>query len=155
MKKIAVFPGSFDPITRGHESVIRRALPLFDEVYVAIGMNAEKEGFFPIDKRIQWIKKVFADAPKVKVTKYTGLTVDYCKELNAGYLLRGLRTSADFEFERSIGQINKTLNPDIETVFLLTAPEYASLNSSIVRDIVRHGGDASPFVPSQIDLKNL
>lgn len=155
MKKIAVFPGSFDPITRGHESVIRRALPLFDEVYVAIGMNAEKEGFFSIDKRIEWIKQVFDDAPKVKVTKYSGLTVDYCKTVNAGYLLRGLRTSADFEFERSIGQINKKLNENIETVFLLTDPEYTSLNSSIVRDIVRHGGDASPFVPSQVDLKNL
>lgn len=152
MRKIAVFPGSFDPITRGHESVIKRAMPLFDEIYVSIGANAEKASFFPIEKRLEFLRAVFADHSKIIVTQYEGLTVDYCKNVNAGYLLRGLRTSADFEFERSIGQINKKLNQNIETVFFLTDPEYTSLNSSIVRDILRHGGDVSQFVPSRIKL---
>jgi pantetheine-phosphate adenylyltransferase len=154
-KKIAVFPGSFDPITRGHESIIRRALPLFDRLYVAIGLNAEKRGFYDVAQRIEWIRKVFADDPKVVVCEYEGLTVDFCRKQNAGYILRGLRTSADFEFERSIGQVNKKLNASIETVFLLTDPEYTSLNSSIVRDVIRHGGDPSQFVPDQVDLKNI
>lgn len=149
-KKIAVFPGSFDPITKGHESIILRALPLFDEVYVSIGTNAEKSSFFPIEKRLDWLKKVFAEHPRVKVEKYQGLTVDYCRRIGAGYILRGLRTSADFEFERSIGQINKKLFPEIETIFLLTTPELTALNSSIVRDIIRHGGDPSPFVPAEV-----
>jgi pantetheine-phosphate adenylyltransferase len=154
-KKIAVFPGSFDPITRGHVSIIRRALPLFDMLYIAIGLNAEKPGFFTAEQRLNWINLVFATEPKVKVFKYKGLTVNFCREHRAGYILRGLRTSADFEFERSIGQVNKKLNADIETVFLLTDPEYTSLNSSIVRDIIRHGGDPGQFVPEQIDLKNV
>ena len=152
MNKIAVFPGSFDPITKGHESVLKRALPLFDKLYIAIGINADKKEFFPIEKRIEWIQRVFQDFPAVEVIKYQGLTVDLCRKLNANYILRGLRTSADFEFERSIGQINKKLYPEIETVFILTAPEYTSLNSSIVRDILRHGGDANQFVPNGIDL---
>lgn len=155
MKKIAVFPGSFDPITRGHESIIKRALPLFDELYVSIGVNAEKKGFFSIQQRMNWIKQTFAKESKVKVTQYEGLTVNYCLDLGAAYILRGLRTSADFEFERSIGQINKKLNSRVETVFLLTDPEYTSLNSSIIRDILRHGGDAGQFVPSAIDLIEL
>ncbi len=155
MKKIAVFPGSFDPITRGHESIIKRALPLFDVLYVSIGVNAEKKGFFGIEQRMNWIKQVFVNEPKVKVTKDQGLTVNYCLDINAGYILRGLRTSADFEFERSIGQINRKLNNGIETVFLLTDQEYTSLNSSIIRDILRHGGDAGQFVPAVIDLKEL
>lgn len=152
MIKTAVFPGSFDPITRGHESVIRRALSLFDEIFVSIGVNADKKGYFSVEERITFIEKVFEDEPRIKVTQYSGLTVDYCKQVNAQYLLRGLRTSADFEFERSIGQVNKKLNPHIETVFLLTDPQYTSLNSSIVRDILRHGGDVSQFIPSQISL---
>ena len=152
MKITAVFPGSFDPITLGHESVIKRALPLFDEVYIAVGINAEKKSFFDLNLRMEWIRKVFEKFPQVKVIQYERLTVDLCKKLGAQYLLRGLRTSADFEFERSIGQINKKLYPDIETVFFLTAPEYSMINSSIVRDILRNGGDASQFVPGGIDL---
>jgi len=148
----AVFPGSFDPITRGHESVIKRALPLFDEVYIAVGINAEKKSFFDLKMRIEWIQQVFEKFPQVNVIQYEGLTVDLCKKLGAQYLLRGLRTSADFEFERSIGQINKKLYPEIETVFFLTDPEYSMLNSSIVRDILRNGGNASQFVPDELDL---
>lgn len=150
MSRIAVFPGSFDPITVGHESIIRRACKLFDKIIVAIGENADKKSCFSIDQRLEWIEKVFADEPRVSTGKYMGLTVDYCKKTGATFLLRGLRTSADFEFERSIGQVNKKLSPEIETIFLLTAPEHTSITSSIVRDILRHGGDASAFVPAAV-----
>ena len=150
MERVAVFPGSFDPITKGHESIIRRALPLFDHVIVAIGENQEKKSFFSLEQRVKWIKDVFADEPAVTVESYKGLTVNFCKMKNARFLLRGLRTSADFEFERSIGQINKKLEEEIETVFLLTMPEHTALNSSIVRDILRNGGNASQFVPDVV-----
>jgi pantetheine-phosphate adenylyltransferase len=149
MEKIAIFPGSFDPITCGHASIVRRAIPLFDKIIIAIGVNALKSTYFDLDKRKQMIEAVFADCDKIEVQSYTGLTIDYCKEVNAKFLLRGLRTSADFEFERSIGQINKQLNADIETVFLLTQPEHTALNSSIVRDILRNNGDVSQFVPKE------
>ena len=150
--KIAVFPGSFDPITIGHESIIKRAIPLFDKIIVAIGKNNEKKSYFSIEKRIKWIKETFKDHPSVEVCEYSGLTIDFCKEVNAKYILRGLRTSADFEFERSIGQVNKQMYPDIETIFLLTLPEHTHLASSIVRDIHRNGGDAQKFVPKGIKL---
>ncbi len=150
MERIAVFPGSFDPITKGHESIILRAVPLFDQIIVAIGENVEKKSFFSLEQRIGWIKAVFAGEPAITVVSYRGLTVDLCKKMNARFLLRGLRTSADFEFERSIGQINKNLDPSIETVFLLTTPEFTALNSSIVRDILRNGGDPSQFVPDAV-----
>lgn len=150
MNKIAVFPGSFDPITKGHENIILRAIPLFDKIIVAIGENAKKSGYFSLEQRISWIKKVFEEYPSISVERYSGLTVDYCNTVNAGYILRGLRTSADFEFERSIGQINKKLKSDIETVFLLTMPEYTPINSSIVRDVHRHGGNVLDFIPSAI-----
>lgn len=145
--KTAVFPGSFDPVTRGHENVIHRAIPLFDRIIVAIGENAEKRSMFPVERRIAWIKKTFANEPKILVERYSGLTVDFCRSINARYILRGIRTSADFEFERSIGQINKMLLPEIETLFFLSTPEFTALNSSIVRDIIRHGGNPYPFVP--------
>ncbi len=154
MKKKAIFPGSFNPITRGHECVIKRAMPLFDNIIIAIGDNQNKENFFPVNKRIEWIKTVFKDYPGIEVMTYSGLTVDFCKKVGAKYILRGLRTSADFEFERSIGQINKQLNTEIDTVFLLTATQYTPLNSSIVRDILKNGGDPSPFVPEGIDISN-
>jgi pantetheine-phosphate adenylyltransferase len=150
MERIAVFPGSFDPITKGHESIIRRAIPLFDHIIVAVGENAEKKSYFSLEQRVQWIKEVFQAEPAISVVSYKGLTVDLCKKLNARFILRGLRTSADFEFERSIGQINKNLDPDVETVFLLTTPEYTALNSSIVRDILKNGGDPSQFVPDAV-----
>ncbi len=152
MKKTAVFPGSFDPITRGHENVILRALPLFDEIIIAIGINAEKQSFFPVEQRMQWISQVFAAYPEIKVASFNGLTVDFCRQVHATYILRGLRTSADFEFERSIGQINKQLHSDLETVFFLTLPQYSALTSSIVRDIIRNGGDPGSFVPEAISI---
>ncbi len=150
MKKIAVFPGSFDPITRGHESIVLRALSLFDEIILAVGQNSEKKYFFPLDKRIEYIKKVFHAYPGITVESYQGLTVEFCRQKGALYIVRGLRTSADFEFERSIGQINKQIHPGIETVFLLATPEFTALNSSIVRDIIRNNGDPSPFIPEAL-----
>jgi len=152
MKKVAVFPGSFDPITKGHVSIVKRAILLFDEIIIAVGENSEKKNYFPVEKRMQWIEKVFADYPDINVQKYKGLTVDFCKKAGVRYILRGLRTSADFEFERSIGQMNKKIFSEIETVFFLTAPEYTALNSSIVRDIHRNGGDIRQFIPDEVDL---
>lgn len=155
MVKRAMFPGSFDPITRGHENIIRRALPLFDEIVVAVGINIEKKGYFSVEDRIRWISSVFEGENKIKVMSYSGLTVDFCREISAGYLLRGLRTSADFEFERTVGQVNKKLNPSIETIFILTTPEFTSINSSIVRDVYKNGGDVSLFIPDAVELPPL
>ncbi|HLO90933.1 MAG: pantetheine-phosphate adenylyltransferase [Chloroflexota bacterium] len=152
MYKRAVFPGSFDPITLGHEDIIRRAIPLFDEIIIAVGQNIEKKNQFTIEDRVRWVKETFADCPTVKVDFYSGLTVDFCKKVKANFILRGLRTSADFEFERTVGQVNKRLYPVIDTVFLLSNPEYTSINSSIVKDVYKNGGDASIFVPKAIRL---
>lgn len=152
MERVAVFPGSFDPITRGHESVIRRALPLFERIIIAIGENSEKKCHFPLKQRVDWVTLIFKSEPGIEIQIYHGLTVDFCRKAGAGYILRGLRTSADFEFERSIGQMNKIMHPDIETVFLLCSPEYASLSSSIVRDIIRNGGSVDQFVPEGIKV---
>lgn len=152
MKKVAVFPGSFDPFTIGHESIARRALSLFDEIIIAIGSNTLKKNFYPLATRKEMIDSIFSDEPRIKIDYYEGLTVEYCKRKNAGYLIRGLRTSADFEFERAIAQVNKVLAPDVESVFLLTVPEHSHINSSIVRDIIRSGGDASRFVPASLHL---
>ena len=154
MKRIAVFPGSFDPFTIGHEGIVRRALSLFDEIIIAVGANALKKSYYPLDVRKAMITKVFKDEPRIMIDHYEGLTVDYCHKKGAKYLLRGLRTAADFEFERAIAQVNKALTPDVESVFLLTVPEHTSINSTIVRDIIRSGGDASKFVPSAINLKD-
>ena len=154
MKKIAVFPGSFDPFTIGHEAIIRRAMSLFDEIIIAVGANALKKNFYSLETRKKMINTVFKNERKVRVDHYEGLTVDYCKKTGAHYLLRGLRTSSDFEFERAIGQVNKSMEPGIESVFLLTAPEHSFINSGIVRDIIQNGGDASKFVPAAINLND-
>ena len=154
MKKIAVFPGSFDPFTIGHEAIVKRALSLFDEIIIAVGANALKKSYYSVDTRKKMISKVFRNELRVKVDHYEGLTVDYCKKNGAGFLLRGLRTAADFEFERAIAQVNKVLAPDIESVFILTVPEHSHINSTIVKDIIRSGGNASRFVPLSINLKD-
>jgi pantetheine-phosphate adenylyltransferase len=154
MKKIAVFPGSFDPFTIGHEAIVKRALSMFDEIIIAVGANALKRSFYSVETRKKMINKVFQSEPRVRVDHYEGLTVDYCKRNGADFLLRGLRTAADFEFERAIAQVNKAMAPDIESIFILTIPEHSHINSTIVRDIIRSGGDASRFVPSSINLKD-
>ena len=150
--KIAIFPGSFDPITKGHESIVKRAAPLFDKIIVAIGVNSSKKGMFDLDTREKWIRKTFEKTPNVEVTTYSGLTVDYCIEQKADYILRGLRSNADFEYEFTIAQMNKLLKNKIETLFLLTEPEFSSISSTIVKDIFKNEGDIRQFIPDVIDL---
>ncbi len=151
-KRIAVFPGSFDPFTIGHESLVRRSIGLFDELIIAVGINATKTNMFTVEQRMKWIKDVFKDEKKVSVDSFTGLTIDYCRKKGAKLILRGLRTSADFEFEKAIAQMNHSLAEEIETIFILPLPEHGAINSTIIRDIVRNKGNASPFVPKGVDL---
>ncbi|AVM55163.1 pantetheine-phosphate adenylyltransferase [Capnocytophaga ochracea F0287] len=147
--KRALFPGSFDPITLGHYDIIKRALDLFDEIVVAIGINSDKNYMFTVEQRKEFIEKAFADEPKVKVTTYQGLTVDFCKEIDAQFILRGLRNPADFEFEKAIAHTNRKLS-QIETVFLLTAARTSFISSSIVRDVIRNHGDYTVLVPESV-----
>lgn len=148
MKK-AIFPGSFDPITNGHFDIIKRGVSLFDEVIVAIGVNAEKKYMFSLEERQRFIEEAFKNEPKVKVINYSGLTIDLCKKENAEFILRGLRNPADFEFEKAIAHANRMMSK-IETVFLLTAARTSFISSSIVRDVLRNGGDVSKFVPESV-----
>jgi pantetheine-phosphate adenylyltransferase len=148
MKK-AIFPGSFDPITLGHFDIIKRSIPLFDAIIVAIGINAEKKYMFSLEDRKRFIEESFADEPSVSVVTYEGLTIDLCKKMNAQFILRGLRNPADFEFEKAIAHTNRRLSK-IETVFLLTASKTSYISSSIVRDVIRNGGDYSVLVPASV-----
>ena len=143
---IAVFPGSFDPLTLGHLDVIQRGITLFDELIIAIGVNTEKKYMFPLEDRLTILKETFKEEPKIKVHTYSGLTVDFCRDINAKFILRGLRNPADFEFEKAIAHTNRKLS-EIETVFLLTSSGKSYISSSIVRDVIRHGGDFSELVP--------
>lgn len=154
MNKIAVFPGSFDPFTVGHEALVKRALPLFDKVIIAVGENAEKKNLFSIEMRLSMISKVFEGESRVEITRFSGLTVDFCRSHNARYIIRGLRTAADFEYERAMGHMNWKMAPEIDTIFLLTSTDHTPVNSTIVREIIRYGGDASMFVPSSIDIND-
>ena len=154
MKKRAVFPGSFDPFTVGHEAVVKRALSLFDEIIIAVGANALKKSFYSVETRKRMISQVFRNEQRIIVDHYEGLTVDYCRRHGSSFILRGLRTAADFEFERAIAQVNRAMAPEIESVFILTAPEHSPVNSTIIRDIIRSGGDASMFVPRVINLND-
>jgi pantetheine-phosphate adenylyltransferase len=151
--KRAIFPGSFDPITLGHLDIIQRALPLFDEIIVAIGINAEKKYMFSLEQRSQFITQTFANEPKIKVISYSGLTIDLCKQQNASFILRGLRNPADFEFEKAIAHTNRVLS-GIETVFLLTSAKTSFISSSIVRDVIRNGGDYTLLVPNNIRIES-
>lgn len=145
----AIFPGSFDPITLGHYDIINRALPLFDEIVIAIGVNAEKKYMFSLEERLKFITDAFKNEPKITVITYTGLTIDLCQKLNAQFILRGLRNPADFEFEKAIAHTNRKLS-QIETVFLLTAASTSYISSSIVRDVIRNGGDYTVLVPESV-----
>lgn len=150
--KRALFPGSFDPLTLGHVDIIKRGIPLFDEIIVAIGVNSDKKYMFSLEERKHFIEETFKDEPKVKVTTYKGLTVDYCNEIDAGFILRGLRNPADFEFEKAIAHTNRTLQ-NIETVFLLTSANTSFISSSIVREVIRYNGDYTKLVPDSVKVK--
>ena len=153
MKKICVFPGSFDPITKGHEELVRRALPLFDKIIVAIGVNTQKQYLFPLEQRLDWLKEVFKDMPNVEVDSFQNLTAEYCMKVNANFLLRGLRNASDFDYEKTISQINHIIGDGIETVFLITEPKYSHISSTIVREVIKGGGDVSKFLPDSISVK--
>lgn len=148
--KIALFPGSFDPITIAHVDILNRALPLFDQIVVGIGLNSSKQNFLSADKREEMVQTIFAGNNKVDVQLYEGLTVDFCRKINAKYMVRGIRSAADFEYERAIAQINQTMMPEVETILLLSKPEYSAISSTIVRDILRNKGNISPFVPKEV-----
>lgn len=154
MEKIAVFPGSFDPFTVGHENIVLRGLGLFDKIIVAIGIHSTKKPLLKIESRVAMVNQVFKGNKWVHADSFEGLTVDYCKKVNATHMLRGIRTSADFEYERAIAQINKQMLPSVESIFLLTTPEHTPVNSTIIRDIIRNGGDASLFLPAGVDIKH-
>lgn len=147
--KIALFPGSFDPITIAHVDILKRALPLFDKIVVGIGLNSSKQNFLSAEKREEIVKTVFATTGNVDVQLYEGLTVDFCKRINASYMVRGIRSVGDFEYERAIAQINQTMMPEMETIFILSKPEYSAISSTIVRDILRNNGDVSKFLPQE------
>jgi pantetheine-phosphate adenylyltransferase len=155
MTKIAVFPGTFDPFTKGHQSVVQKVLPLFDKLIIAIGYNSSKSGFFPLKKRMAWIEKVYSEEPKVSVVAYDILTVDFCKQENASYIIRGLRSGTDFEYEQQIAQVNKQMDASIETIFVLTEAKYAAISSSIVREVYRFGKDVSEFIPEEYKIENV
>ena len=152
MNKIAVFPGSFSPFTIGHQAIVKKAIPIFDKIIIAVGENKEKKQNFSIERRKKWIKSVYQNNEKVKVEEYNGLTVDFCKKNNANYIIRGIRNSDDYRFEKNIALMNKDINKNIETIFFLTDKNFAHISSTIVRDILRNGGDISNFLPEEIKL---
>ena len=153
-KRVALFPGSFDPFTRGHESIVRRALPLFDKFVIAIGVNADKRSFMTMEQRQAWIEQVFKDDPRVQVVTYTGMTVDVAREVGAQFIVRGVRLIQDFENEKHLAEVNRDLT-GIETILLYTLPEYSHISSSIVRELARYGQNVSAYLPQGADLSQL
>ncbi len=150
--KIAVFPGSFDPITIGHVDLVKRALPFFDEIIIAIGTNTQKKYLFSLEQRLEWLEKVFEDEPKVKTGHFERLTAHYCQRVGAKYMIRGLRNASDFDYEKTISQLNNIVGDGLETVFFISRPAYSHISSTIVREIIKGGGDASPFIPPQVKI---
>ena len=150
MKRICLFPGTFDPVTLGHIDIINRSLGLFDLIIVGIGKNSSKAPMFSAEQRMNWINEIYKDEPKVKSAIYDGLTVEYCNAIGARFILRGIRYVSDFEYEKTIADANRTMDPSIETVYLTGEPKYTSVASTIVRDIIRNGGNASPFLPKAV-----
>ena len=151
-KRIAVFAGTFDPVTMGHVDVVRRAAPLFDEIIIAIGVNTAKKTLFSLEKRTEWLERTFSDLSNIRIKHYEGLTVNFCESMGAKYLLRGLRNGTDFDYEAHIAQLNKSLDSKIETVFMMTSPEFSFISSTLVRDLVIHQGDYQPYVPNSVEL---
>jgi pantetheine-phosphate adenylyltransferase len=154
IEKIAVFPGSFDPITVGHVDIVKRALPLFDKIIIAIGANSQKQTLYTLEQREKWIKKVFKKETKISVASYQGLTVNFCNEQKANYIIRGIRSAADFEYEKTIAHLNTAMFSNIETVLILSSAELSSISSTIVREIIRGKGKVEKFVPKEI-IKDL
>ena len=150
MERICLFPGTFDPVTLGHVDIIRRAIPLFDKIVVGIGLNSSKEPMFSAEQRLKWIEEIFRDEPTVSGAIYKGLTVNFCREVGARFILRGIRYVSDFEYEKTIADANRTMDDEIETIFLTGEPKFTSVASTIVRDIIRNQGDASPFLPDAV-----
>ena len=148
--KVAVLPGSFDPITLGHVDLVRRAVPLFDKIIVGVGINNQKSTLFPLEKRLNWLKEVFKEHINVEIAHFEGLTVKFCEERNAHYLIRGLRNASDFDYEKTISQLNTIIGKDLETIFLISQPEFSHISSTIVREIIKGNGNVSPFVPEVI-----
>jgi pantetheine-phosphate adenylyltransferase len=146
---IALFPGSFDPVTKAHVDIVKRSVGLFDKVYIGIGVNSSKNSFLTIEKRQQMLRAVFETEPKIHVIAYEGLTVDFCRSIDANYMIRGIRTVSDFEYEKGIAQMNHTLAPEIESIFIVSKPGYSALSSTIVREIMKHNGDVSQFIPKE------
>lgn len=153
MQRICLFPGSFDPITLGHVDIVRRTVSMFDKLIIGIGINSSKQSMYPNTLRTIWIKEIFKDDARIEVANYTGLTVDYCKEIGAQYILRGIRSVGDFEYEKAIADMNRALVPGIETIFITSSPQYSTVSSTLVRDVVKHGGDVSQFVPKEVTWK--
>lgn len=151
--KIAVFPGSFDPITVGHVDLVHRALPLFDKIMVAVGVNSTKKTLFSLDQRLAWLQQVFGSTPNVEVDHFQNLTAHYCRRIQARYLLRGLRNASDFDYEKTISQLNHIVGEGIETVFLIAQPEFSHISSTIVREIIVGGADPTPFIPASIKIQ--
>ena len=151
--KIAVFPGSFDPITIGHVQIVKRALPLFDKIIIAVGVNSQKKSLYSLEERMTGIAKVFRHYPSIEVDQHEGLTAHYCIKKNAGYLLRGLRNASDFDYEKQLSQMNQIIGKGVETVFLISQPEYSHISSTLVREIIKGGGDASVFLPEGFQLE--
>lgn len=150
-KKIAIFPGSFDPFTKGHEDIVLRGLKLFDEIIIAIGHNTKKTTrYFEIDEMIRLIESTFSNYPAIRVETFSELTAQYAKRNGARFILRGLRNTTDFEYENSIAQVNRHLSQELESVFLITSPQYAAINSSIIREVHKYGGDVSAFLPYKL-----
>ncbi len=149
-KNIAVFPGTFDPITKGHVDIVLRGSELFDKVIVAIGLNTKKETLFSLEQRLEWLKLTFENHPKIEIKYYEGLTVDFCRQNAAKYMLRGLRSGTDFDYESHIAQLNKSLSHEIETIFVLSSPELSYVSSTLVRDLIIHDGEYIRFLPDEV-----
>ncbi len=150
MERICLFPGTFDPITKGHVDVIERSISLFDKLVIGIGMNSSKQPMFSVEQRVNWIKEIFKNEPKIEVQGYSGLTIDFCKEIDARFILRGIRYISDFEYEKAIADMNRMLAPQIETIFLTCSPLYSTISSTLVRDVIRNGGNAGMFLPDEV-----